>query len=1639
MPTPQQFITRPVAELFGRQPNYGFAGFGVSTAIGNFTHTVVDLGFPSGTLGLLDLARTYNSLSTTAATTGPGWSTTFGASLTPPAQGGILHHAAGPVTFTDTDGRVLAFTPNPAGGYNRPQDLDADLTHNADGSYTLAYNSGETWSFDASGRATGRVREGQSVAFDYDAGGQLLRATHSSGPQLILSYDSAGRLTQAESGDGRTVGYGYAADGSLAAVTSPVGGVTRYATLADGSFQLTDPDGNVVVTNHYDSDGLVSSQDLATGGSAAFGYSATGQTTVTSQSGAVMTFQADTSGRLSRVTDPNGNAASFAYDANGYLSQGTSPGGVTLTQAHDARGNLQTSVFGGATTGYAYDASDRPVSITDPVGGVIGYGYGTDSYVPTELTDQNGAVSQFEAANGLVTRLTDADGNVTTYDYDAAGNLISFTDPAGEVTRYGYDTAGRRTSQITPTGATTQWSYDAAGRVSSATDPDGAVTSYQYSAAGRLLQITDPTGAVTRHGYDAAGQLIAATDPLGRVTRYAYDHDGNLTTTTAPTGAVTSTDYDQAGRVTSVTDPAGAVTRHEYDADGNLTAVTDPLGHVTRRAYDQRGNLISVTDPTGAVTRYEYDATDRKTAAIAADGGIWRTVYDPTGNAIARVNPLGAVIRQAWTPAGHLAARTDPLGRQTQFSYSPTGQVIAVTDPEQGITRYAYDADGRQTSITTPAGLVTRNRWDPAGRLVASVDPRGWITRYEYDPRGLQIAEILPSGATTRDRYDPAGQHTEVIDPNGSPTTFGYDEAGHLTEITDAKSGITRYAYDAAGRQTAQTDPLGRTTTRAYDGAGNLVTITDPSGHSQHMTYDASRRLTGITADDGSAVSYAYDGNGRRISMTDASGTTHYGYDLAGQLLTVTEPDGAVTATAYDATGQRTSLTYPDGLELAYTYDGNGYLTGLHDSRAGDAVYAVDADGRLLTEQLPGMLARRYHYDRGLLSRFLVIRDGHPIARTHFTYDPDGRIATQRDGRERSTYRYDPAGQLTAVIREDIAHRDAERPRAPRPPRERGPEPAELHLTYDVLGNRTHLRDGHAEIRYSYDAASQLLRTEAGGRRTDYRYDSSGRLIEEHEGERRRETSYNGLGIPVAVTTTSPGQHQHGQAVFNGDWLLSSLTITRENGHRGEERAASVRYLWSTDQVPQILSQRTEPHLEDAERDRAGRLDADFAYGYGRTFASWEHGAAAFHSDAFGSAIRTEETEPWVQSRRYEVFGAPDDDRDGEPRPPHDPELPRFGYRGELALGHMVYLRARTYDTRLGRFTTPDLLGSQASASAAVSPYAYVANDPLNGTDPLGLFSFGSIFSHVEHAIDHVVRGVRHIVHGITGTITRGADVVAGAAAHAFDLVHTVLDQVAATAWRDAGHVFDLVRTVAEDNIHAVSDAVSRSVGFIRTAATAGIRWIKKHNQIIGKIGSFLNNVTGYLALAGLVIAPIPGLDFLTPVLEGAAVATSLAALATQGVARAAGDENITYGDLFSDAIGAIPGGGDVEDGLDGLNTANRIAEESEETATQYARRVGAEGEDLSGIAQDEKVRIPSASGKAQYRIPDDLTDTDLTEIKNVKRLDNRSQLQDFYAYASSTNRRFNITVREDTVLSPTLEQMVDDGKINLLRTLPKI
>jgi RHS repeat-associated protein len=58
----------------------------------------------------------------------------------------------------------------------------------------------------------------------------------------------------------------------------------------------------------------------------------------------------------------------------------------------------------------------------------------------------------------------------------------------------------------------------------------------------------------------------------------------------------------------------------------------------------------------------------------------------------------------------------------------------------------------------------------------------------------------------------------------------------------------------------------------------------------------------------------------------------------------------------------------------------------------------------------------------------------------------------------------------------------------------------------------------------------------------------------------------------------------------------------------------------------------------------------------------------------------------------------------------------------------LYYARARWYDPTLGRFLSED----PAGFAGGVNPYTFADNDPINGSDPSGLFSGGSILGAIN-------------------------------------------------------------------------------------------------------------------------------------------------------------------------------------------------------------------------------------------------------------------------------------------------------------------
>jgi RHS repeat-associated protein len=542
------------------------------------------------------------------------------------------------------------------------------------------------------------------------------------------------------------------------------------------------------------------------------------------------------------------------------------------------------------------------------------------------------------ARTGMLTALTDRNGNTITDLYNSANQLASITDTQG---------------RVTTTGA-----YGTNGFITSLHDPAGRPSQYAYTG-NYLTGYLDPATQQTTYAYDATGNLNQITDPLGNVTTLAYDGDRRVTSITridnpgAGTGPTTTFAYNAGATPnTVVTDANGHTTTHYYDTVGRVTQTIDARGKATSTSYTANSNVQQSTDQAGQITTYGYDSNNNRTSAHLPTGAATTWAYTNTGHPYAptgMTDPQGNVLAYGYNTPGNRTSVTTGLATQNQYLYTYNGNgngtVATATDPRGNATTYGYDGYGNLTSVAAPAPLgSTTLHYDGLSRPDYSIDGKGQQTGYQYDGLDRATRVSYQSGDNTTLAYDVVGNLTRLDDNDGTPrqTTFGYDRLNRQTSKTFLlpSDGTLTYAYDGVGNLTGFADG-GGAVGYAYNAVNLLQTLTEPGGFQTTFTYDDMYHRTGTAYPNGVAMTQAYDNAGRLTSIVgkNAGGATLTSFTYTYQNATgadtalrqrVTDQDGNTTTYGYDALNRLTGAqtTGPSPASYAYAYDGANNRTG---------------------------------------------------------------------------------------------------------------------------------------------------------------------------------------------------------------------------------------------------------------------------------------------------------------------------------------------------------------------------------------------------------------------------------------------------------------------------------------------------------------------------------------------------------------------------------------------------------------------------------------------------------------------------------------------------------------------------------------
>ena len=1047
--------------------------------------------------------------------------------------------------------------------------------------------------------------------------------------------------------------------------------------------------------------------------------------------GAGLIFTRDNNDRIVQVDAPDGRVLNYTYDGDGNLEGAFDPKQLETRFIYQQSADLvhQLSEIYGADGKRLFkaefDDKGQLIHQRDGLGYSVNLEHDNDNNVD-KVTDRNGNTTTYVYDDqGNITEVTDSKGNVTQYTYDQFGNETSVTDALGHKTAYEYDRYGNVTKETNALGFSTETTYNADGNPTQVIDELGRVSKNTYDQAGDLTQITDAMGNTTHVSYTSKGDLAVLTDQMGNTTRFGYqDSNGKRlkVSETDAAGNVTRFEYDKNGNETArkynlVIDGKATemVTRKTYDDNGNVLTHTNENGLVTTYQYDDLNQLIKVTDPLGQATQYTYNERGEQTQTLYPDGKIDSTTFDKNGNEV-KTCVTGICTEITYDEADRPIQVKDALGNITQTQYDAVGNATATVDALGNTTQYQYDTLGRQIKLIDALGNTTESNYDAVGNLTKQTDALGNSSTTLYNDNNQPIKKVNALGHSVGYEYDKAGRNTVIIDALQNKTAFSYDVLGQLFQVSDALNNKTVYGYDTQGRQTLQSDanrhtsrftynkvgqriqrtlPEGQKESWEYNAIGNVIKHTDFNGKATGYTYNASQQLAALNYPDKRAISYSYDALGNVAKVSDSlTGDLDYTYDLLGRITQVSSPLGQLSY-EWDGNGNKVSQQVNTQGSFSYGYDALNRLTSITAIDGSVTSFEYDKVGnRTQINRSNGTQSVMTYNKANQLTGITHQKGSKVLAKFEYTLDENGRrtkVDETIDGVQRSvSYQYDATGKLLTETILQAGQRNS------------------MAYTYDAMGNRLTKVANGITTHYSYDSNDQLISETTADITTSYAWDNNGNLIKKTspEGEisyswsssnkligiddqvNRRQVSYqyDGQDKRIGKVTKHNGQTIETQYLVDSERPYSEVVLERTRVDQGAW--SETLYLHTPEGLGDLLTQDQTGQVNHLYQDAQGstRLVTDQQ---GSTQSTFDY-------DAFGNALLSSNPDSAIKHRYVGEYLDQD--------------------------SGFYHLRARDYDPKIGRFVSRDSFEGNQRLALSLNPYLYANADPVHGVDPSGYF-----------------------------------------------------------------------------------------------------------------------------------------------------------------------------------------------------------------------------------------------------------------------------------------------------------------------------
>lgn len=1046
---------------------------------------------------------------------------------------------------------------------------------------------------------------------------------------------------------------------------------------------------------------------------------------------------------------------------------------------YDEQGRLVGIVdAAGKTNRFEHDTATHREIQYDRSGQPKIFSYDPRGNVTNVLDALNRATSRSFNERGELTSITDALTNTHYFTYDAKGNQTSVADALNHTNYTAYNDFGQPIAMTNALGHVTRFDYDEHGNQTNMVD---ALTNHHavfYSPIGKPAVIVDPLNRTNAMAtYDAIGNLATLSNSFsGALITYDYDLNGNRTGTSnvwvnpndpSDVRSVTNLSvFDTMGRETVSIDPDGKQTSVIYNEIGAQVQVIDGYNKATEWTYDARGNLIQITHSDGSVSQMVYDDNDRLSVTddnhlpgVIANGT--RMTYDAVGqvikserltNVVITIDPggtapssyvesIGGVISTntfGYDLAGRQTAVTNAFGCVTRYEYNKLGQQTAVIDALSNRTDNVYDELGRLIFTTNAIGQVTQKVYDELGRVVRTIFQDDSFTAVEYDATGQRLFETNQLGLVTDFEYYDSGTLKAIVKPqvldaeggtNARPRwEFDYDNYSRLKLVRDPRKRETTFTADFLGRPATHSLPMGQTASQLYDAAGRLSRKVDFNGQTNEFIYDSDGRLAtnqfyavGSSVPTG-AIAYTFDEIDRTKQIVEPRGTNSFGYDNQGHITSIVSPEGRLNY-EYEPVGGRRVRVYTANSDLRYGYDELGRVKTVTVVKRNGATLVppewttntYTALGSLQDVYYPNGVHALHQYDRMSRLTNLTYTSSGSVLLAQYTYAPNTngqwKSATEIVRQGNGTYvtnqlawHYDNLGRLTNETSSSTLSALSYTNR----------------YVLSLVGNRlwqTNIFGGVTETTgYTYNTNDQLLVESGAAISFTNEYDANGALT-----NRTAETETNAYVFNL--------QNRLGSAAINR--TANGHTISETVNYTYDYKGNRVRAEWSrsVDDGPVVSGTNiflNEPNSPAGLNQVLEELPAigttpTVTYTLGTRIVSQTRNGAVSHllSDGHGSTRQLSDTDGGITAKySYDAYGKGLDFTNdtqnaaattilysGEQ---HDPDLQLYN------------LRARYYNPTVGRFSQIDPFSGNQKSGANL--FTYCESDPVNRTDPLGLY-----------------------------------------------------------------------------------------------------------------------------------------------------------------------------------------------------------------------------------------------------------------------------------------------------------------------------